>query len=175
MPVSLPAPTRRKFLAGLGSAMVSFPFARLHAAKVDEDLIAILNDPHIGEKQAPDSPIPQHLKTTVNWLLALPRRPAAVLINGDLAMRDGQPGDYRHFAQLIRPLRDAGLPVHLTMGNHDAREVFYEVLSSEKPAHPLVAAKHVTVVPTQHANFFLLDSLQKVMIAPGELGQEQIG
>ena len=154
--------------------MVSFPLARLHAAEVDEDLIAILNDPHIGEKQPPDSPIPQHLKTTVDWLLALPKRPAAVLINGDLALRDGQPGDYRYLARLIQPLRDAGLAVHLTMGNHDAREVFYEVLSSEKPAQPLVSAKHVTVVQTPRANLFLLDSLQKVMIAPGELGQEQI-
>jgi 3',5'-cyclic AMP phosphodiesterase CpdA len=174
MPISLPAPTRRKFLTGLGSAMVSFPFIRLDAAEVDEDLIAILNDPHIGEKQPADSPIPQHLKTTVDWLLAQPKRPACVLINGDLALKDGQPGDYRRFAQLIQPLRDAGLPVHLTMGNHDVREVFYDVLSAEKPAQSPVAAKHVTVVQAQHANFFLLDSLQKVMIAPGELGQEQI-
>jgi 3',5'-cyclic AMP phosphodiesterase CpdA len=110
----------------------------------------------------------------VDWLLAQPKRPAAVLINGDLALRDGQPGDYRHFAQLIQPLRDAGLPVHLTMGNHDAREIFYEVLGAEKPAQPVVAARHVAVVQTPRANFFLLDTLQKVMIAPGELGQEQI-
>jgi 3',5'-cyclic AMP phosphodiesterase CpdA len=174
MPVSLLEPTRRKFLAGLGSAIVSLPFAPLDAAEVDENLIAILNDPHIGEKQPADSPIPQHLKITVDWLLAQPKRPACVLINGDLALRDGQPGDYRRFAQLIQPLRDAGLPVHLTMGNHDAREVFYEVLSAEKPAQPLVAAKHVTVVPARRANFFLLDTLLKVMIAPGELGQEQL-
>src|SRR5436190_8396190 len=174
MPISLPASTRRKFLAGLGSAVASFPLTHLDAAEVDEDLIAILNDPHIGEKQPADSPIPQHLKSTVSWLLAQPKRPACVLINGDLALRDGQPGDYRRFAELIQPLRDAGLPVHLTMGNHDAREVFYEVLSAEKPAQPVVAAKHVTVVPARRANFFLLDTLLKVMIAPGELGQEQL-
>jgi 3',5'-cyclic AMP phosphodiesterase CpdA len=174
MPISLPAPTRRKFLTGLGSAIASFPLSRLDAAEVDEDLIAILNDPHIGEKQPADSAIPQHLKTTVDWLLAQPKRPACVLINGDLALRDGQPGDYRRFAKLIQPLRDAGLPVHLTMGNHDAREVFYEVLSAEKPAQPVVAAKHVTIVPARRANFFLLDTLLKVMIAPGELGQEQL-
>jgi 3',5'-cyclic AMP phosphodiesterase CpdA len=71
-------------------------------------------------------------------------------------------------------LRDAGLPVHLTMGNHDAREVFYEVLTAEKPAQPVVAAKHVTIVPARRANFFLLDTLLKVVIAPGELGQEQL-
>jgi 3',5'-cyclic AMP phosphodiesterase CpdA len=174
MPVSLPAPTRRKFLSSLGAAFVSLPLARSFAADVDEDLIAILNDTHIGEKQPADSPVPLHLRTTVDWLLALPKRPAAVLINGDLALKDGQPGDYRHFAKLIQPLRDAGMPVHLTMGNHDERDVFYGVLSAEKPEHPVVAAKHVTLVQTPRANFFLLDTLQQVMVTPGEVGREQL-
>jgi Icc protein len=174
MPVSLPSPTRRKFLTTFGAAFVSLPFTRGNAAEVDEDLIALLNDTHIGEKQPSDSPIPRNLMTAVDWLLAQPKRPACVLINGDLALKDGQPGDYRFLAKLIQPLRDAGLPVHLTMGNHDAREVFYEVLSAEKPQQPVVAAKHITVVPARRANLFLLDSLQIVNKAPGELGQEQL-
>lgn len=174
MPISLIPSTRRDFLTGLSAALATFPLGLGLAAETDDDLVAILNDTHIGEKQGADSTIPLHLKTTVGWLLSQPKRPACVLINGDLALKDGQPGDYRHFATLIQPLRDAGLPVHLTMGNHDVREVFYDVLSSEKPKEPLMASRHVTVVPTRLANFFLLDSLQKVMIAPGELGQEQI-
>lgn len=174
MPVSLPARNRRQFLKTFGAVIVSLPVARTLADEVDEDLIAILNDVHIGEKQPAGSPVPLHLKTTVDWLLALPKRPAAVLINGDLALKDGQPGDYEFFARLIQPLRDAGLPVHLTMGNHDERDVFYRVLSAEKPSQPVVSAKHVTVVQTHHANFFLLDSLQQTMIAPGELGHQQI-
>src|SRR5215203_7176399 len=117
MPVSLLTPTRRKFITSIGATFVSLPLSRAFSAEVDQDLIAILNDPHIGEKHPAGSPIPQHLKSTVDWLLALPKRPACVLINGDLALRDGQPGDYRRFAQLVQPLRDAGLPVHLTMGN----------------------------------------------------------
>ena len=174
MPVSLPAPSRRRFLTSLGTAIISLPFRPASAAEVDENLIAILNDTHIGEKQPAGSPIPQHLKDTVDWLLALPKRPAAVLINGDLALKDGQPGDYVFLAKLIQPLRDAGLPVHLTMGNHDNRDVFHEVMSAEKAALPVVASKHVTVVQTRRANFFLLDSLQKVNVAPGELGTEQL-
>lgn len=175
MPVSLFPQTRRRFFTSLGASLVSLPLARSSAAEIEEDLVALLNDTHIGEKQAADSPIPQHLKETVDWLLALPRRPACVLINGDLAFRDGQPGDYLHFARLIQPLRDAGLPVHLTMGNHDARDVFHEVFSAEKPKQPVVAARHVTVVPTRRANFFLLDSLQHVNKTQGELGTEQLG
>lgn len=174
MPISLTSSGRRAFIKGCGAAVMSLSVSRATGKETDSDLIAILNDPHIGEKQPAGSPIPTHLKATVDWLLALPERPAAVLINGDLALKDGQAGDYRHFAALIQPLRDAGLPVHLTMGNHDDREVFYGVLSAEKPAEPVVAAKHVSVVQARHANFFLLDSLMRTMTAPGELGQEQI-
>jgi 3',5'-cyclic-AMP phosphodiesterase len=174
MPVSLPSHSRRKFLTTFGAAIVSLPALRALAADVDEDLIAILNDTHIGEKQPSDSSIPLHLKTAVDWLLTLPRRPVAVLINGDLALKDGQPGDYNFFAKLIQPLRDAGLPVHLTMGNHDERDVFHGALSSDKPSQPVVAAKHVTVAQTRHANFFLLDSLMRVNVAQGELGAAQL-
>src|SRR5215213_3930220 len=102
MPLSLPAPTRRKFLTGLGAAIVSFPLGRSHAAELDEDLIAILNDPHIGEPLSTAYSDPQvlkkvsadseHLKAAVDWLLALPKRPAAVLINGDLALTNGRIG-----------------------------------------------------------------------------------
>ncbi len=62
------------------------------------------------------------------------RHPAAVIINGDLALNDGQAGDYEHFAKLIAPLRDADIPVHLTLGNHDNRDVFYKVMYPSEPA-----------------------------------------
>jgi 3',5'-cyclic AMP phosphodiesterase CpdA len=110
----------------------------------------------------------------VDWLLALPKRPAAVLINGDLAFNKGEPGDYQAFAQLIQPLRDAGMPIHLTMGNHDERDAFYGVLAGEKQAQPVIAGKHVAVVQTTRANFFLLDSLLKTGKVEGELGKEQL-
>ncbi len=174
MPLHLPPLTRRAFVASLGAAAVTLPSLRSAGAEVDDDLVALLNDTHIGEKQKPDAPIPRNLKTTVDALVALPKRPAMILINGDMAMRDGQPGDYRYFANLIRPLREAGMPVHVTLGNHDDRAVFYDVLREEKPKHPVVASRHVAVVPARRANFFLLDSLLKTMIAEGDLGAEQL-
>lgn len=174
MPIHLNSVTRRDFLVALGATVVALPAFRAHAADVDEDQFAFLNDTHIGEKQKPETAIPRNLKTTVDYLLALKPRPAAVFINGDLALRDGQPGDYRYFLSLIQPLRDAGLPVHLTLGNHDDREVFYRVLTAEKPAQPVVASRHVAIVRTRRANFFLLDSLLKTMIADGDIGADQL-
>lgn len=172
MPVHLPSSSsRRQFLSGLGA--VAFLPSLSFAADTDEDLIAILNDSHVGEKHPHDSPVPTNLRTTVAALLAMPRRPAAVIINGDLALKDGQRGDYEHFAKLIAPLREAGVSLHLTMGNHDAREVFYEVLSLDKPAQAVVESRHVGMISLKRANLFLLDSLKQTMIAPGNLGEQQ--
>ncbi|MBL9146100.1 MAG: metallophosphoesterase [Verrucomicrobiaceae bacterium] len=172
MPVHLPAlSSRRHFLASLGAITITPSLS--FAADVDENLIAILNDSHVGEKHPPDSPIPTNLRNTVAALLAMPKRPAAVVINGDLALKDGQRGDYQHFAKLIAPLREAGVPLHLTMGNHDAREVFYEVLSQDKPKHSAVESRHISIVQLKRVNLFLLDSLKQTMIAPGDLGQQQ--
>lgn len=140
-------------------------------AEVDEGLIAILNDTHIGAQQAADAAIPANLRSTIEWLLALPKRPAAVIINGDLALKDGRRGDYERFAKLIAPLQAAGLPLHLTMGNHDDRAVFYDVMKESSSA---VESKFVSMVELPGVNLFLLDSLKATMVTQGLLGPAQI-
>lgn len=170
MPIHLTS--RREFIAQLGAA-VALSQVEAFAAEMDPNLIAILNDTHIGEKHPGDSPIPTQLRETVAWLVRLPKHPVAVVINGDLALNNGQPGDYTHFAKLIAPLREAGIPVHLTMGNHDDRDVFHKVLNSEKHKDTPVASKHVGVVQTAGANLFLLDSLKIPNVAQGLLGDGQ--
>jgi len=141
------------------------------AAEVDEGLIAILNDTHIGAQQAADAAIPKNLRSTIEWLLTLPKRPAAVIINGDLALKDGRRGDYERFAKLIAPLQAAGLPLHLTMGNHDDRAVFYEVLKQSSSA---VESKFISMVELPGVNLFMLDSLKATMVTQGLLGEAQL-
>ena len=145
--------------------------ASVGAADVDEGLIAILNDTHIGAQQAADAAIPTNLRSTIEWLLAQPKRPAAVIINGDLALKDGRRGDYERFAKLIAPLQAAGLPLHLTMGNHDDRAVFYEVLKQSSSA---VESKFVSMVELPGVNLFMLDSLKATMVTQGLLGEAQL-
>lgn len=163
--------SRRQFLAQLGAAAA---LSQARGAQASATLIAVLNDTHIGEKQPADSAVPANLRRTIEALLALPERPAAVVINGDLALKDGQRGDYVHFARLLAPLREAGVPMHLTMGNHDDREVFYEVLKQERPSAPVVESKHAAVVRLAGANLFLLDSLKQTMVTQGLLGEAQL-
>lgn len=171
MPIHLTS--RRQFITQLGAAVV-LGQVKTSAAEVDENLVAILNDTHIGAQHPATASIPTNLRNTVAWLLALPKRPAAIVINGDLALKDGKPGDYEHFAKLIAPLREAGLSLHLTMGNHDDRAVFYDVLKSEKPESPAVESKHVGVLNLAGANLFLLDSLKETMVTQGLIGETQL-
>ena len=140
-------------------------------AEVDDGLIAVLNDTHIGAQQSPTAAIQMNLEKTIDWLLTLPKRPAAVIINGDLALKDGQRGDYERFAKLITPLQRAGVPLHLTMGNHDDRAVFFDVLKEDASA---VNSKHLSLVELPGVNLFLLDSLKATMITQGLLGGEQL-
>ena len=176
MPIHLTSVSRRGFLQVAGAA-VAFHATRGTAknnTKIQEDLVYILNDTHIGEKHPADSPVPSNLRQVVTEICDRSVRPASVIINGDLALKDGQPGDYEHFAKLIQPLRDAAVDTHLTLGNHDNREVFYNVMKSEQQTDSLVESRHVSVVETKRANFYLLDSLQKTMVTQGTVGAEQL-
>ncbi len=172
MPIHLSA-TRREFLIAAGAGLVAWPLRGL-ANDVAPDVVYLLNDTHIGEKHPPDSPVPSHLRQVIDELLALEQRPACVLINGDLALKDGQRGDYEHFARLIQPLQSAKIDLHLTLGNHDHRERFYEILKEQRPEMPPVESRHISVVETRFVNFVLLDSLQETMVTRGVIGGEQL-
>ena len=176
LPIHLTTLNRRRFLQAAGASILLYGHnaPASEAGDVDADLIYLLNDTHIGEKHPEDSAVPSHLRQVVTELVNRPTKPACVLINGDLALKDGQPGDYRHFAKLIAPLQKAGVDTHLTLGNHDHRDVFYEILKEQRPEKPPVESRHIAVVETQYANFFLLDSLQKTMVTQGTIGTQQL-
>ena len=172
MPIHFPSTNRRQFLGSLGGGLITLQ-AHGFAEEAQEDLIYLLNDTHIGEKHPPDSSVPMNLKQVVRELTGLKQKPVATIINGDLALKDGQDGDYRHFAGIISPLHEARVSLHLTLGNHDNRDAFYRIMKEEQPKIPLVKSRHISMVATRHANFFLLDSLQKTMVTQGTLGKTQ--
>lgn len=174
MPIHLTSLSRRSFLQVAGTSVLLYGSRASAEETVESDLVYLLNDTHIGEKHPEDSPVPSHLRQVVAKLVANPTKPACVLINGDLALKDGQVGDYQHFAKLIRPLQEARIETHLTLGNHDNREAFYEVLQDQRLKNPPIESRHIAVVETRHANFFLLDSLQKTMVTQGTIGEQQL-
>jgi 3',5'-cyclic AMP phosphodiesterase CpdA len=141
---------------------------------VDQNWIAILNDPHVAADQPWDSAIPTNLRTTVEWLISQPQFPAAAIINGDLAMFDGQADDYRYFAKLIVPLLASEISLYLTMGNHDDRQRFLEVLPDQRLQNSEVPGRQTGFVELPLANIILLDSLKDAIVAPGKLGAAQL-
>ena len=179
MPLHLPPLTRRAFLhhtLAAGAGLLTFPSLRAAESDADPDRWALLSDPHIAaDRAAMKSGInmTDHLEAVVKGVRALSSRPAGVFVNGDCALLKGLAEDYATFSALIAPLREAGLPMHLTLGNHDDRDVFWTSLKNARPAAPPLASKHVSIIKGTRANWFLLDSLDEVNKTPGVLGDEQ--
>jgi len=163
-------------LAGASVASRTGPTAASEAngSGVGADTVAILNDTHIAEGHADDHAHPRNLRLAIGQILALDPRPAAVIINGDLAMSIGTPGDYHRFGQLVEPLRRE-LPVHFTLGNHDTRDEFLRAFPDVASASHLGEHRHNGVIDLPHARLVLLDSLKHTPAAPGLLGEEQAG
>jgi len=179
MPLHLPPLSRRRFLgvtaATLGALLVRPVLGG--DAKADPHRLALLSDPHVPDKPDvvnKDWNMTANLKTVVGEVAALDPNPAGVLVNGDLAYKTGTPGEYQAFGDLVKPLRQAGLPLHLGLGNHDNREQFLGAFAEAgKPERP-VEGKHVLVVELERANLFLLDSLEPKIGVGGECGAKQL-
>lgn len=108
-----------------------------------------------------------NLQQVVREITTLSTKPSGVLLNGDCAYSRGLPEDYANLAACVAPLDQAGLTLHVTMGNHDDRRPLYAALKTQEPERPMVDSKHVTVIETPHANWFLLDSLTQVNVVTG--------
>lgn len=178
MPVYLPPISRRRFLKGSLSAAALAAAGRC-LARADAgggESWALLSDIHI----AADSTVvhnganmSRNLQMVAREVVAWPETVSGVLINGDLAFNNGEVADYKAVLGLLAPMREHGLPIHLTLGNHDHRERFWSTLPEEKSSDRKVPDRQTAIVRTRHANWFILDSLIQTRETPGRLGPEQ--
>jgi Icc protein len=97
--------------------------------------------------------------------------PDHVLFNGDLAFAKGEHGDYAAFQDLIAPLRGRGMPLHLTLGNHDHRARLLESFGVAADAE--VTEKAVSSLFISGVQWLFLDSLERVDAIRGSLGRQQ--
>ncbi|MBI5395586.1 MAG: metallophosphoesterase [Verrucomicrobia bacterium] len=173
--------SRRCFIRSLALSAAGVALRPRHAcaADVDPDRIALVSDTHIAADL--DKIVRQiwkmadNFKSVTGEICALEPRPAAVVVNGDIALQDGQPGDYRSVAGLLEPFRAAKLPLCFTLGNHDNREEFCKALPALVPKDNPVEGKLVRVIELKRANLFLLDSLDPMPGTPGgKLGEAQL-
>ncbi len=179
MPVYLRPISRRRFLAGsfaAAAAVALGPGCALPARKRDPNGVALLSDIHIAadpRKVARSVNMTDHLKTVAAEVVAWPETPGTVFVNGDLAFNSGQDADYAAVLGLLRPMREAGLPIHLGMGNHDNREHFWKVMAGSKSVPRKLPGRQAGIVRMEAANWFVLDSLIHTLTTPGQLGDAQ--
>jgi 3',5'-cyclic AMP phosphodiesterase CpdA len=177
MPATL-LPTRRAFLASAaGAGILAFRPQIGLAADVDPHRVALLSDSHIGEKpEATDRDCNMHdrLKVVVAEVAKLTPKPVCAVIDGDLAHKTGTAAEYKLFGSLLEPIRDAGVPLHLGLGNHDNFVRFAEGLEKLRPKDRPVEGKHITVVELQRANLFILDSYDPKNAVGGLFGESQL-
>jgi 3',5'-cyclic-AMP phosphodiesterase len=180
MPIQLPPLSRRKFLGHLvaSTAAAGFsPLALANAKQVDSNSWALLSDPHIAADMTATSRkvnMADSLKITVRDVLSLPNHPGGVLVAGDCAFASGQAGDYGTFRDLVEPLRQEDLAIHLALGNHDSRETFWQILREEGTAKHPVPDRQTALLRTKVVNWFILDSLETTNSTPGFLGKPQL-
>jgi 3',5'-cyclic-AMP phosphodiesterase len=74
------------------------------------------------------------LRHAVQRVLQIRPTPVVVLISGDL-VDQGHPAEYGLLQELLAPLVDAGLPLALLPGNHDARGPLQEAFSGLAGVH----------------------------------------
>ena len=181
MPIQLPPLSRRRFLSGsLAGACGLLASHRLRSAEsqVDADRFVLMADTHIGADRtqvARGTNMFENLRQACREVAELPTRAASLLIAGDCAFNAGETADYAALLELLQPLREQGLPMHLALGNHDHRERFLQALPVDAQAADGVPERHVLMVPTPRANWFVLDSLDKTRQTPGALGESQLG
>jgi Icc protein len=187
MPITLEPIYRRNFIAGsliLGGSAWIKSYALAKQPTFDPNRVALLADTHISDDPKrsypgtkwPGSPVKEDehewvnmadsLAQSVREIIALKPRPANLIINGDCALSRGTEAEYKEFLRLIEPIRQAGITVHITIGNHDTREKLWKLLPFLKKEQMGI---HAEVIELPHANLILLDSGRK-----GILGGKQL-
>lgn len=205
MPITLSAISRRSFLhhsigiAG-AAALARYGVFAAEPPRANPNRLALFSDTHIAADrttvQKSGVNMWDHFNVASEQLLAQVRlghehRPAAVLINGDCVYLRGLVEDYATLIEALAPLRRAGLPIHLALGNHDHRENIHNALPPEdrivvgefskatQPASAPVDApetphKRIARIELPLADVYMLDSLDRTNHVPGLLGPAQL-
>ncbi len=181
MPITLPQLSRRAFLkraalAGAAAALAPRSYAGWFGKARDKHTFAFFSDAHI----AADAKLvhggvnmADNLAACARELAAWRVNPAAVIVNGDLALNQGLPEDYATFGTLIHPVR-ALAPIHLSLGNHDQRDHFWQAFPHDAARLESVPQKQAASFSCDRANWFLLDSLAVTARTTGSLGGAQL-
>jgi len=163
--------SRRGFLFGSAAVAGTMAGCRIVGAGdgVDPCLTAFLSDIHVSGPDVQGQPTYQNplFERTVDAVLAMRPLPARVVVMGDIALWKGRHEDYEASLPAFERIKAAGIALHLTMGNHDHRDVFLKYHPEYAKTSP-VPGRIVSVVDLGTADLLLLDSLKETGAGEGE-------
>jgi Icc-related predicted phosphoesterase len=173
--------SRRSFLKGAAAAAsgwVLLPALSTAEDAVDPNRFILMADTHV----CADRTVSEHgcnpadtFEQAVKDILTFTPRPAGVIVAGDCVYIHGEEGDYLVLKELLNPLRAAGIPILLALGNHDNREALQVVMPDAVIlGDAAVPDRKMAVISSPHADWYLLDSLEKTNFTPGRFGDEQL-
>ncbi len=170
--------SRREMLANsLGAGVASLLLqGRLWSADAptDPNRFVLLADTHVCEdrkKVLREANPYENFQLARQQYQAVNSRPAGLVLAGDCAFLKGEAGDYERLKELVAPIP---VPVTFAMGNHDHREHFWAAFPEQQAKSSPVAERHVTLIEAPHADWFVLDSLDKTNSTPGRMGEAQL-
>ena len=181
MPMTFQPQNRREFcrnvLGGAVAAMLWETSTYTRADETGRDHWVFLSDTHIfadpNEERHNTNPN-KNFAAVREAVLKLDHKPQGIIVTGDFAALQGRSEDYRQIATQVFPYTENGIPVHVSFGNHDNIDNYYDVFKGMKKTVTPVVNKHITVLETPNANLFLLDSLYQTDIVSGLLSIQQL-
>ncbi|MDD4872018.1 MAG: metallophosphoesterase [Kiritimatiellae bacterium] len=180
MPVYLSPISRRQFLKcslATGASLMLGKNLWAGDKPTDPHTWALMADIHIAgdrKKVLRNINMTDNLISAIREIRELATRPSAILVAGDCVCNSGEVADYTTLGELLQPLRSDRIAVHLVLGNHDNRENLYATLPEVKvPPSPL-KGRHVAMISSPRANWFLMDSLEKTLVTAGFMGTAQL-
>ena len=125
----------------------------------DENLSVLISDLHVGGVNKKLAYTRPRLEKVVNEILAMRPLPKRVICFGDIGLSYGLAEDYAVSRPILQRIIDAGIDLHLTMGNHDRRSSFLKCWP-EYGRNALVPGRVTQVVSLGFADLVLLDTLK---------------
>ena len=126
---------------------------------IDENLSVFVSDLHVGGANPRFAYTHDRLSRVVDEILGMSPRPKRVVCFGDVALSYGLAADYAASRPILRRILDAGIELHMTMGNHDRRSNFLKHWP-DYAENQIVPGRVTRVVSLGCADLVLLDTLK---------------
>lgn len=168
--------TRRRFFGMLASSVAGGVGLNALADSARRRGVALMSDTHIDgdvSATAMGTNMAENFRRVLVDVLRSGGGVSRVIVNGDCAYKVGLEADYAAFTSMLEPVRVAGIPIHITLGNHDDRDSFRRVFRVGRGVKATGVDKECEVVSDAEVDWIVMDSCTKP-VSEGRFGVHQL-